>query len=390
MGEPIVRATHGSPEKPLRIGTTIAIPCYVLEDGRRVLAHAGMLTALDMVAGGIGNAGSNRLANFITSKRLRPYIPSRLARSILQPILFRAPRAGRFAYGYEATVLADLCDAILEARKRLALEERQRHIAERAEVLVRAFARVGIIALVDEVTGYQADRDRDALHKILAAYVSPELLPWAKRFPDEFYQHMFRLRGWTFDPQHGPRGPRLAGLLTVQLVYDKLPPPRPRRIAAEKPGGAPRPTPSPAPSISHQSDRQRPSRPPSARRHRAHAGGHHVGGSRAPHDESLPGSDYSRHAATAPGRVTTGESPVTLVPIRAPIADTSLRSVGHTDDRPGTRSVTLVWCVRLGSSCLSLYVRALRGPTAVCGKTSWVDYKNRWSRRIPICRERGG
>jgi hypothetical protein len=224
MGEPIVRATHGSPEKPLRIGTTIAIPCYVLEDGRRVLAHAGMLTALDMGAGGIGNAGSYRLANFITSKRLSPFIPSPLARSILQPILFRAPRAGRFAYGYEATVLADLCDAILEARKWGRLEERQRHIAERAEVLVRAFARVGIIALVDEVTGYQADRDRGALHKILAAYVSPELLPWAKRFPDEFYQHMFRLRGWTFDPQHGPRGPRLAGLLTVQLVYDKLPP----------------------------------------------------------------------------------------------------------------------------------------------------------------------
>jgi hypothetical protein len=341
-----VRATHGSPEKPLRIGTTIAIPCYVLEDGRRVLARAGMLTALDMGTGGIGNAGSNRLANFITSKRFRPYIPSPLARSILQPILFRAPRAGRFAYGYEATVLADLCDAILEARKRRALEERQRHIAERVEVLVRAFARVGIIALVDEVTGYQADRDRDALHKILAAYVSPELLPWAKRFPDEFYQHMFRLRGWTFDPQHGPRGPRLAGLLTVQLVYDKLPP-RPRRIAAEKPGGAPRSTSSPAPSISHQSDRQRPSRPPSAGRYRAHARSHDVGGSRAPDDESLPGSDHARHAATAPGRVTTGESLVTRVPMSAPIADTSFRSVGHAADRPGTKSVTLAWCVCL-------------------------------------------
>jgi hypothetical protein len=111
----IVRATHGSPEKPLRIGTTIAIPCYVLEDGRRVLAHAGMLTALDMGVGGI--AGSYRLATFITSKRLSPFIPPPLARSILQPIRFRAPRGGRFAYGFEATVLADLCDAILEARK---------------------------------------------------------------------------------------------------------------------------------------------------------------------------------------------------------------------------------------------------------------------------------
>jgi hypothetical protein len=80
MSEPIVRATHGSPDNPLRIGN-MAIPCYVLEDGRRVLAHGGMLTALGMQAGGIGNAGSNRLANFITGKRLSPYISPALATS---------------------------------------------------------------------------------------------------------------------------------------------------------------------------------------------------------------------------------------------------------------------------------------------------------------------
>src|SRR5262245_41697995 len=174
-----------------------------------------MLTALGMGAGGIGNAGSYRLANFITGKRLSPYISSHLAQSILQPVLFRVPRGGRFARGYEATILADICDAVLEARKWGALGEQQRHIAEQAEILVRA---------VDEVTGYQADRDRDALHKILKAYVSPELLPWTQRFPNEFYEEMFRLRGWTFDPHEGPRGPRLVGLLTVQLVYDRLPP----------------------------------------------------------------------------------------------------------------------------------------------------------------------
>jgi hypothetical protein len=223
MSEPIIRATHGSPDKPLRIGH-MAIPCYVLEDGRRVLAHGGMLTALGMGAGGVGQAGSYRLANFITGKRLSPFIPAHLAQSILRPILFRKPRGGRFAYGYEATVLADMCDAVLEARKRGALEERQRHIAEQAEIFVRAFARVGIIALVDEVTGYQANRDRQALHQILEVYIAKELLPWTKRFPDEFYQELFRLRGWTFDPHAGPRGPRKAGELTVQLVYDKLPP----------------------------------------------------------------------------------------------------------------------------------------------------------------------
>mgnify|MGYP003561277120 CR=1 FL=1 len=52
---------------------------------------------------------------------------------------------------------------------------------------MRAFARVGITALVDEATGYQYERENDELQKILKAYISEELLPWQKRFPDIFY-----------------------------------------------------------------------------------------------------------------------------------------------------------------------------------------------------------
>jgi hypothetical protein len=101
------------------------------------------------------------------------------------------------------------------------LQKQQYHIAARCEILVRGFARVGIIALVDEATGYQADRDLEELHKILEAYISKELLPWTKRFPPEFYQEMFRLRKWRFSPF---KGPRLVGKLTKQIVYEKLPP----------------------------------------------------------------------------------------------------------------------------------------------------------------------
>jgi hypothetical protein len=56
--------------------------------------------------------------------------------------------------------------------------------------LLRAFARVGIVALVDEATGFQDIRARDDLHKILEAYIAKELLPWTKRFPNEFYKEI--------------------------------------------------------------------------------------------------------------------------------------------------------------------------------------------------------
>ena len=122
---------------------------------------------------------------------------------ISNPIEFRPAPSGRTAFGYEATILADICDFILAARKAGVLNAKGSRIAERCELLVRGFSRVGIIALVDEATGYQVVRDRMELHKILEAYVSKELLPWNKRFSDEFYHQLFRLRGWSFDPETG-------------------------------------------------------------------------------------------------------------------------------------------------------------------------------------------
>src|SRR6266487_4094688 len=79
------------------------------------------------------------------------------------------------------------------------------------------------LALVDEATGYQAERDKDELQTILSAYIAPELMPWTRRFPPEFYEQMFRLWGWQYRPLSIKR-PRHAGKLTSQLIYEKLPP----------------------------------------------------------------------------------------------------------------------------------------------------------------------
>jgi hypothetical protein len=219
-GSDLPKATHGDPEHPLRIGD-IELPCYVLDDGRRVVVQRGMLRGLDMKQGTAGRGAGDRLAKFIATKSINPYVPKGLADVIIDPIKFKPPGGG-VAYGYEATVLADLCDAVLDARKKGKLNYQQEHIAERCEILMRGFARVGIIALVDEATGYQEYRDRTALQNILEAYVAKEFLPWTRRFPPEFYREMFRLRKWS-NPD-AVKKPILVGLFTQELVYKKLPP----------------------------------------------------------------------------------------------------------------------------------------------------------------------
>ncbi len=219
--EKILKATHGSPDHPLKIGD-LEIPCYVLEDGRRVLHHRGMVSALGMARGGSSKGGGDRLQIFVSGKGLEPFVPKELIEVIENPIKFRTTR-GNLAYGYDAQILADICDTVLAARKAGALQKQQLHIADKCEILMRGFARVGIIALVDEATGFQAARDRDELHKLLAKYLSEERLKWAKMFPDEYYRQLFRLRGWTYSPIDRKR-PKVVGKYTNQLVYEKLPP----------------------------------------------------------------------------------------------------------------------------------------------------------------------
>ena len=216
----IAEATHGSPDRPLRIGD-LEIPCYVLADKRRVLVQGGMMAALDISQGTAGRGGGDRLAKFASTKSLNPFINKKLYDLITDPIRFRTT-GGNTAYGYEAAILADLCDAVLAARKAGKLNYQQEHIAEQCEILVRGFARVGIIALVDEATGFQDARTRDALAKILEAFVAKELKKWVRTFEADFYKELFRLRGIPYTGS--VKRPAYIGHLTNDLVYSRLAP----------------------------------------------------------------------------------------------------------------------------------------------------------------------
>lgn len=214
----VPKANFGSPDRPLRIGE-LEIPCYVLDDGRSVVTQRGMLLALKMSQGTATKGGGDRVANFIGTKSIKPFISDKLSQMITEPIRFKYQ--GQLAYGYEATILPELCDAVLSARDAGKLNYQQEHIAKQCDILVRAFARVGIIALIHEVTGYQEVRDREALQEILKRYISEELMVWVKTFPMEFYKQIFRLKGWNWND--GRMSP-IMGTIVNDIVYARLAP----------------------------------------------------------------------------------------------------------------------------------------------------------------------
>ncbi|TWP28053.1 hypothetical protein ETU08_10085 [Apibacter muscae] len=199
---------------------SFAIPCYVLEDGTRVLSSNAMQNALKLQDESENSSGT-RLARYMNQTSLKPFIYKNKLPGHYNPII--CYQGNKKINGYEATVLADICDAFLEARKTINLSSRQRIIADQCEILIRGFARVGIIALIDEATGYQYDRERLELQKILNAYISDEILKWQLTFTDEFYKEIYRLWGLPFIPKYIKNKPSFIGKLTTKYIYDQLP-----------------------------------------------------------------------------------------------------------------------------------------------------------------------
>lgn len=215
-------ALYGTPERPLKIGE-IEIPCYVLSDGRRVLTQRGLLGGMGLSTSG-GSSGAQRIATFMRSLESKGIDTKGLAVRITSRIRFVLPRGG-IADGYEATILPDICAIVIEAARTRKLLKRQDHVAKQCAILQHGFATVGIIALVDEATGYQEVRARDALAKILEKFIAKELRKWVSTFPPEFYQELYRLKGWDYSNMK-PNSPKPieVGKLTDDLVYKRLAP----------------------------------------------------------------------------------------------------------------------------------------------------------------------
>lgn len=232
----------GSPDNPLRIGDA-EIDCYVLEDKTRVLSQRGMFKGLGVARGGPRNANepSNtgaEIPRFASQKWLKPYINSELELALKNPVFFQPP-TGHKGYGYPAEILVDVCDAILEADKMGATTDRQAKIVDNAMALVRSFAKVGIIALVDEATGYQDMRAQEALAKIFEEYLAEERQKWTRTFPIDFYKEIYRLRGWEFKPWTTKR-PSVVANWTDNFVYDRLAPQITQELRRKNPMGAKR------------------------------------------------------------------------------------------------------------------------------------------------------
>jgi hypothetical protein len=221
-----VTATSDKPYSMFRGSLAIGdveLQCHVLNDGRRVLTQREVVRALS--GGRVSGSYLQNIPGYDVAS-----LPARV-------IHFTDPGGSRVNHGFEATLLIEICEAYLLARDRKdgSLKPNQENIARAADLILRACARVGIEALIDEATGYQEVRAKNALQIKLQLFIAEQMGDWAKRFPDEFWVQLARLEGIKYS---GQKRPWRWGKYVMRFVYEAIDPDVSKRLAEINPGPA--------------------------------------------------------------------------------------------------------------------------------------------------------
>ncbi|MBU6442428.1 MAG: hypothetical protein KGR48_00835 [Alphaproteobacteria bacterium] len=209
----------------------VKLPCAIVEGPtgiQRVLTETGITNAILGSRSGASkrlkkasSEGGAPVPLFVAPRQLKPFISNELLEGPLTPIDYKD--GDRTVRGYDAAILVEVCNIWLNAREAGALQKQQLGKAQKAELLTRALAKTGIVALVDEATGYEKVRPQNALQEYLALIVRKELAAWVKKFPDEFYENIYKLKGWKW-PGMGKNRYSVVGHYTNNLVFDRMAP----------------------------------------------------------------------------------------------------------------------------------------------------------------------
>lgn len=196
------------------------LECAVLEDGTRVLSATSIFGAFGRSRKGMNSRleiEGTKIPPFLAAKNLEPLMSQDV---IDRTRLIEYMDGGKKKQGYAATLLPRMCQVYLDARRKGLLASSQIKLADQAEVLLSAFAMVGIDALVDEATGYQHDRKHDALRLLLAKYISEGLQNWILTFPDTFFAELDRL--YDNEKTISRKRPQYYGKFINKYVYEPI------------------------------------------------------------------------------------------------------------------------------------------------------------------------
>jgi hypothetical protein len=209
---------------------------YVLEDGTRILSATSVFTAFGRTRKG---KRSQDERSYYKGALLPPFLPANLLKiqdneenselqldkDTISAILGWAEEVtfydgGTTKTGYKSRLLVEMCNLYIDARKNNYLKSSQAEAAKIAEILLQAFALVGLDGLIDEATGYNKDPKYQGLRVLVNQYIAEGLQKWTKTYPDKFFELLDRL--YANEKTTSRNRPQYYGGFINTYIYEPL------------------------------------------------------------------------------------------------------------------------------------------------------------------------
>nr|WP_286674417.1 P63C domain-containing protein [Clostridium sp. VAP52] len=197
------------------------LPCYVLDDGQRVFRLSNLTKSLR-------DKEHGKFGNYLASSNIIKYLPERL-RPLTDENHDRTPQGviefefnEKIEKGYNSEDFMDVCSAFVTANlNNEKLSEAQQEIVKNANKFVLSTAKIGIVALIDEATGYQNVRHSKELQLKMKYFLVEDdnAREWEKIFPDDLWFEFGRLTNWKGSLK---KRPKYWGKLVKELIYNLL------------------------------------------------------------------------------------------------------------------------------------------------------------------------
>ncbi len=194
----------------------VDLDCYVLDDRRRLFHKKEMANIL-----GLKSKGGSAFLRTMTRKGIAETTSKDLQEKLDNPIKFRN-LSNTLTHGYEAATLIEVCDTIIQADNDGRLADSQMFLARQAQIIIRSAAKTGIVALIDEVTGYIADKRKEEYRELFKGFIAEECRGWVKEFPDPFFNMIYRIYGLKRANPQSFQHPAFFGGFIRKYIYFPL------------------------------------------------------------------------------------------------------------------------------------------------------------------------
>jgi hypothetical protein len=214
--------------------------CYVLNDESRILSANSFFKAFGRPRKGRPKEGmgvlfeGTELPQFLPANILETYKDSQLKlQNDVNPSIFTDINDilgwtvpvqfydGRtLKTGYHSNLLVKMCELYVRTNNLGLLKDNQVHLAEKAQILLYAFASVGLDGLIDEATGYKYDPKYKGLRVLVNQYIAEGLRKWTKTFPDKFFEYLDKL--YENEKTTSRNRPGYYGKFINKYIYDPL------------------------------------------------------------------------------------------------------------------------------------------------------------------------